>query len=260
MLKGLTALITGATSGIGLGIAESLAKKGVDMLIGGLATPEEAQVITTRISNSHSVRCFYNGADLNSPEQIRDMVYSAEIKLGKIDILINNAGIQFVANVEDFPTEKWDSVLAVNLNAAFHTMKAALPGMKQRNFGRIINIASAHGLVASAGKSAYVTSKHGLLGLTKVVALETADLDITCNAICPGWVDTPLVRNQIISRSIKSTRSPEEEELSLLTEKQPKKKFTTPENVGELAAFLCGSHASTITGSSLSMDGGWTAI
>ncbi len=257
-MKGLKALITGSTSGIGLGIAECFAASGADVFLNGFGNADEITKIQNTIK-SHGVNTAYSNADVSKPEQIEILIEQALQTFGRIDVLVNNAGIQYVSPIEDFSVDKWDEVIAVNLSAAFHTMRLLLPKMKQRNFGRIINIASAHALVASPNKSAYVAAKHGLAGLTKTAALETADYNITVNALCPGWVDTPLVRRQIEQRAAKSGLSIENEATNLLAEKQPKKIFTTPANVGAFAVFLCGEDANTITGSCLGMDGGWTA-
>jgi 3-hydroxybutyrate dehydrogenase len=196
---------------------------------------------------------------MSKPAEIADMIRTTEKEFGALDVLVNNAGIQFVANVEDFPIEKWDAIIAINLSSSFHTIRTALPGMKKRKWGRIINIASAHGLVASTQKVAYVSAKHGLVGMTKVVAMETANEGVTCNAICPGWVLTPLVEQQIDARSKASGKSVREEEIELLSEKQPMHQFTKPESIGALAVFLCTDAAETITGSAYSIDGGWVA-
>ncbi|NJL07225.1 MAG: 3-hydroxybutyrate dehydrogenase [Methylacidiphilales bacterium] len=259
MLKGKVAVVTGSTSGIGLGIAQALAAKGADVMLNGFGEPAEIEKLRAGIAEKHQVRAAYNGADLSKPAETRGLVEAAIAQFGRLDILVNNAGIQFVSPVEDFPEEKWEQVLAINLSAAFYAIKHALPGMKARNWGRIINIASAHGLVASVNKSAYVAAKHGLLGLTKVVALETAETGITANAICPGWVLTPLVQKQIDAIAARKGISNEEASRELLSEKQPSKQFVTPEQLGDLVLFLCSDAASNLRGASLSMDGGWTA-
>jgi 3-hydroxybutyrate dehydrogenase len=259
MLKGKCAVITGSSSGIGLGIARALAAEGADVMLNGFGEASAIEATRSGIEREFGVKAVYSPADMSKPKEIAGIVADAERRLGRIDILVNNAGIQHVANVEDFPIEKWDAIIAINLSAAFHAIRAALPGMKQRKWGRIINTASAHGLVASAQKVGYVAAKHGLVGITKVVALETANDGITCNAICPGWVLTPLVEQQITARAKAAGRPVEEEKLALLSEKQPMHAFTTPEGIGALAVFLCGEAASTITGASLSIDGGWTA-
>jgi len=259
MLKGKTAIVTGSTSGIGLGIATVLALAGVDIMLNGFG--DAASIATERknLSDKYGVRVSYSAADMSKPAEIAGMVAQAEKEFGRLDILVNNAGIQHTALVEDFPAEKWDAIIAINLSAAFHAIKAALPGMKQRKFGRIVNIASAHGLVASEQKAAYVSAKHGLVGLTKVVALETANSGITCNAICPGWVLTPLVQKQIDAQAAAKKIPVEQAKHELLAEKQPMLEFTTPEHIGGLVAFLAGDAAETITGTALPVDGGWVA-
>jgi 3-hydroxybutyrate dehydrogenase len=245
MLKGKKAIVTGSTSGIGLGIARALAAKGVEVVLNGFGAVD---ALVAEFGGR------YSPADMSKPEEVARMVAEASP-----DIVVNNAGIQHVADVEAFPPERWDAVLAVNLSAAFHAIRAALPLMKSRNWGRIINIASVHGLVASPGKAAYVAAKHGLIGLTKVVALETARTGVTCNAICPGWVDTPLVRKQIDERAAREGVSPERAKTDLLAEKQPSREFATPEQIGELAVFLCSPAADQIRGAAMNIDGGWLA-
>lgn len=259
MLKGKTAIVTGSTLGIGLGIAQQLAKEGVNILFNGFGDKGKIDKLVADTAKQFGVKTDYSAADMSKPEQIATMVAQAEKEFGAVDILVNNAGIQHTALVEDFPAEKWDAIIAINLSAAFHAMKAAIPGMKKRNFGRIINIASAHGLVASPQKAAYVAAKHGIVGLTKVVALETAEKNITVNAICPGWVHTPLVQKQIEDKAKEKGISVAESEAQLLGEKEPSKRFTKPEHIGGMVLFLCSEAASNITGSSLSNDGGWTA-
>lgn len=259
MLKGMSAIVTGSTSGIGLAIANRLAADGANVMLNGFGKPEEIAAIQKDISSRHGVRTAYSAADMTKPAEIKQMIANAEAEFGSVDILVNNAGIQFVAPIEQFPEEKWDAIIAINMSAVFHATKAALPGMKKRNFGRIVNIASAHGLVASADKAAYVTAKHGVVGFTKVAALETAEFEITVNAICPGWVDTPLVRKQIEDRAAANKTSIADETKNLIGEKQPNKRFTTPEQVAELAAFLCRHSSNAITGTTHSIDGGWTA-
>jgi 3-hydroxybutyrate dehydrogenase len=258
-LKGKVALVTGSTSGIGLGIARSLAAEGADILMNGFGDADQIAALREDIAASFGVRVSYSAADISRPDQNAAMVRQAAEELGGPDILVNNAGVQFVADISDFPDEQWDRVIAINLSGAFHAMKAAIPGMKARGWGRIINIASAHGLVASAQKAAYVAAKHGILGLTKVAALELANNGITCNAICPGWVLTPLVQKQLDDRAAREGRSLEEITHALLSEKQPMTKFTTPESIGALAVFLCSDAAATITGVPISIDGGWVA-
>jgi 3-hydroxybutyrate dehydrogenase len=259
MLKGKAAVITGSTSGIGLAIAHALAREGANIMLNGFGDKAEIEKIRAEVEKDFGVKARYSPADMTKPGEIADMVRTTEKEFGALDVLVNNAGIQFVANVEDFPIEKWDAVLATNLSSSFHTIRAALPGMKKRKWGRIINIASAHGLVASTQKVAYVSAKHGLVGLTKVVAMETANEGVTCNAICPGWVLTPLVQQQIDARSKATGKSVREEEIELLSEKQPMHQFTKPESIGALAVFLCTDAAETITGSAYSIDGGWVA-
>ncbi|ALV07847.1 3-hydroxybutyrate dehydrogenase [Roseateles depolymerans] len=259
MLKGKTALVTGSTSGIGLGIALTLARQGAHVVLNGFGDSEGPRKDVQDAGKDHAIRVGYHGADMSKPADIEAMMAYIDQDFGGCDILVNNAGIQFVANVEDFPTEKWDAILAINLSSAFHTMRLALPGMKKKQWGRIINIASTHGLVASAGKSAYVAAKHGLLGLTKSAALETATLPVTVNAICPGWVLTPLVQKQIDARAEKEGLDPAEAKRQLLAEKQPSLQFTTPEELGALAVFLCSDAAVNVRGQAWAMDGGWTA-
>jgi len=259
MLKGKTALVTGSTSGIGLAIARALAQDGADVMLNDLGDAGEIEKLRAGIEKEFGVKARYNGADMTKPAEIAALVAATEKQFGAVDVLVNNAGIQHVDNIEDFPPEKWDAVIAINLSSSFHTIRAAVRGMKQRQWGRIINIASAHGLVASGQKAAYVAAKHGIVGLTKVVALETANDGMTCNAICPGWVLTTLVQAQIDARAKASGKSVRDEEIALLSEKQPMHKFTTPENIGALAVFLASGAAASITGSAYSIDGGWTA-
>jgi 3-hydroxybutyrate dehydrogenase len=259
MLKGKNAIVTGSTSGIGLGIAEALAGEGANIMLNGFGDPQQIEKERQAFADKYKVKVGYSAADMSKPPEIAKMVDDATKLLGSVDILVNNAGIQFVANIEDFPDDKWQQIIAINLSAAFFACKAALPGMKQRKWGRIINIASAHGLVASAGKAAYVAAKHGIVGLTKVTALETANDGITANAICPGWVLTPLVQKQIEDNAKKQGIPVDKAKENLLAEKQPMLRFSTPENLGAFAVFLCSDHAATITGTALSMDGGWTS-
>ncbi len=258
-LAGKRALVTGSTSGIGFGIATELARAGCNVVLNGFGDAEAIKALCVRLAQEHSVEVIYRGADVSIGAECRAMVADVEAQAGPVDILVNNAGIQHVAPVEQFPAEKWDAVLAINLSSAFHLTAAALPGMRTRGYGRLINIASAHGLVASREKAAYVAAKHGLIGLTKVVALETAGAGITCNAICPGWVLTPLVEAQITERMAQESRDRRAVEQELLREKQPSGEFATPEQIGALAVFLCSATASSITGASLPVDGGWTA-
>jgi 3-hydroxybutyrate dehydrogenase len=259
MIKGKSAIVTGSTSGIGLGIATALAEQGCNLVLNGFGDKAEIEKLRAGLAEKHRVKVVYSPADMSKPADIRAMVALAESALGACDILVNNAGIQFVAPIEDFPEEKWDAIIAINLCSSFHAIKAAVPGMVKRRWGRIVNIASAHGLVASGGKVAYVAAKHGLVGMTKVVAIDHANDGITCNAICPGWVLTPLVQKQIDDRAKASGKSVREEEIALLSEKQPMHQFSKPESIGALAVFLCGDTAATITGTTVSMDGGWTA-
>jgi 3-hydroxybutyrate dehydrogenase len=259
MLKGKTALVTGSTSGIGLATARALAQDGANLMLNGFGDKAAIEKERAGLEKEFGIKALYSPADMSKPAEIAEMIRATEKEFGSLDVLVNNAGIQYVANVEDFPPEKWDAVIAINLSSAFHTTHAALPGMKQRKWGRIINIASAHGLVASEQKVAYVSAKHGLVGMTKVVAIETANDGITCNAICPGWVLTPLVQKQIEDRAKASGKSVREEEIALLAEKQPMHQFTKPESIGALAVFLSTDAAATITGSAYSIDGGWVA-
>jgi 3-hydroxybutyrate dehydrogenase len=259
MLKGKSAIVTGSTSGIGKGIAEALASAGANIMLNGFGDAAEIERQRAALTGSAKVEAAYHPADMSKPADIRDMVASAQKKFGGVDILVNNAGIQHVAPVEQFPEDRWDAIIAINLSSAFHAAKAALPGMRARKWGRIINIASAHGLVASAEKSAYVAAKHGIMGLTKTVGLETAGSGITCVAICPGWVLTPLVQKQIDDKAAAGNLSQEAAKMALLGEKQPSKEFATPEQIGQTILFLCSSAAAQITGSAISLDGGWVA-
>jgi 3-hydroxybutyrate dehydrogenase len=255
MLKGKTALVTGSTSGIGLGIAKALAEQGANIMMNGFGE-KEAAIAEVK---AFGVEVDYHGADMSKPAEIEAMMQAAEKRFGAVDILVNNAGIQHVANIEDFPTDRWDAIIAINLSSAFHTSRLALPGMKQRNWGRIINLASVHGLVASAQKSAYVAAKHGIVGLTKVTALETAQTGVTCNAICPGWVLTPLVQKQVDARAEKDQVSNDEAKKRLLSEKQPSGEFVTPEQLAALAVFFCSPAATQVRGVAWNMDGAWAA-
>ncbi|PZP36574.1 MAG: 3-hydroxybutyrate dehydrogenase [Roseateles depolymerans] len=255
MLKGKTALVTGSTSGIGLGIALSLARQGANIVLNGFGDAKAPQAEVAALG----VRVGYHGADMSKPAEIEAMLAYADAEFGGIDILVNNAGIQHVASVQDFPVDKWDAIIAINLSSAFHTTRLALPGMLKKGWGRIINLASTHGLVASAQKSAYVAAKHGLVGFTKSVALETATTPVTVNAICPGWVLTPLVQKQVDARAAAEGVDGEEAKRRLLAEKQPSLQFTTPEELGELAVFLCSAAAQNVRGQAWAMDGGWTA-
>ncbi len=259
MLNGKTAIVTGSTSGIGLAIARALAADGANVVINGFGDKAAIEKERTALESEFKVKATYSPADMTKPAEIAAMIADAEKTFGAVDVLVNNAGIQHVANIEDFPIEKWDAVIAINLSAAFHAIRAVVPGMKKRKWGRIINTASAHGLVASAQKVAYVAAKHGLVGMTKVVAIETANDGITCNAICPGWVLTPLVQQQIEARAKAEGRSVDAAKNKLLAEKQPMLQFSTPEGIGALAVFLCSDAASTMTGGAYPIDGGWTA-
>jgi len=258
-LAGKTALITGSTSGIGLGIAQALAAEGANIVFNGFGDAQQIAALQQQTESQFDVKTSYSGADMTKPAEIEQMVKQAADSFGGIDILVNNAGIQHVANIEDFPVERWDAVIAINLTSAFHTTRLVLPSMKKKNWGRIINIASAHGLVASAGKSAYVASKHGIVGLTKVTALENAHTGITCNAICPGWVLTPLVQKQVDARAAANHIPIDQAKRELLLEKQPSGEFVTPEQLGALAIFLCSDAASQVRGVAWNMDGGWVA-
>jgi 3-hydroxybutyrate dehydrogenase len=259
MLSGKTALVTGSTSGIGLGIARSLAQQGANIVFNGFGDAQQIDKLHTDIGKEFGVQTAYNNADMSKPAEIEAMMAFAADRFGGVDILVNNAGIQHVANIEDFPVEKWDAVIAINLTSAFHTTRLALPGMQQKNWGRIINLASVHGLVGSAQKSAYVAAKHGLVGLTKVTALENAHSGVTCNAICPGWVLTPLVQKQVDDRAAASGQSTEVAKKALLAEKQPSGEFVTPEELGALAVFFCSPAGNQVRGVAWNMDGGWTA-
>ncbi|MES2018128.1 MAG: 3-hydroxybutyrate dehydrogenase [Pseudomonadota bacterium] len=259
MLSGKTALVTGSTSGIGLGIARTLAQQGANIVFNGFGDAQQIEKLYTDIGREFEVQTAYHNADMSKPAEIEAMMKFAGDKFGGVDILVNNAGIQHVANIEDFPVEKWDAIIAINLTSAFHTTRFALPGMKQKNWGRIINLASVHGLVGSAQKSAYVAAKHGLVGFTKVTALETAHTGITCNAICPGWVLTPLVQKQVDDRAAREGLSNEAAKKALLAEKQPSGEFVTPEELGALAVFFCSPAGNQVRGVAWNMDGGWTA-
>ena len=255
MLKGKTALVTGSTSGIGLGLAKALAAQGANIVMNGFGEVDAAVAQVKALG----VQVSYHGADMSKPAEIEAMVRHAEVTFGGVDILVNNAGIQHVARVENFPPERWDAVIAINLSSAFHASRFALPGMQVRNWGRILNIASVHGLVASAEKSAYVAAKHGLVGLTKVTALENATSGVTCNAICPGWVLTPLVQKQVDAKAAALGISNEDAKRQLLADKEPSLQFTTPEELGALAVFLCSAAADNVRGVAWNMDGGWAA-
>ena len=255
MLQGKTALVTGSTSGIGLGIAKQLAAEGANIVLNGFGDFAGPQ----KEIEALGVQTLYHGADMSKPAEIQAMMAAAAARFGKVDIVVNNAGIQHVASVQDFPVDRWDAVIAINLTSAFHTSRLALPAMQKANWGRIINIASAHGLVGSANKSAYVAAKHGLVGLTKVTALENATTGVTCNAICPGWVLTPLVQKQVDAKAAEFKISNDDAKKMLLGEKQPSGQFTTPEELGDLAVYLCSPSARNVQGVAWQVDGGWTA-
>ena len=259
MLKGKTALVTGSTSGIGLGLAQALAQQGANIVMNGFGDVEGPKADIASLG----VKVAYHGADMSKPADIEDMMKFAAAQFGQVDILVNNAGIQHVARIENFPVEKWDAVIAINLSSAFHATRLALPAMlaadSGKGWGRIINIASAHGLVGSPEKSAYVAAKHGIVGLTKVTALENATTGVTCNAICPGWVLTPLVQKQLDDKAAAGGISNEQATLNLLSEKEPSRQFTTPEERGALAVFFCSAAGNNVRGVAWNMDGGWVA-
>ena len=255
MLANKTALVTGSTSGIGLGIAKALARQGANIVLNGFGDVEGPKAEIAALG----VQVAYHGADMSKAGEIEDMMKFVASRFGRTDILVNNAGIQHVARVEDFPVDRWDAIIAINLTSAFHTTRLALPAMRQANWGRIINVASVHGLVASAEKSAYVAAKHGIVGLTKVTALENAPTGVTCNAICPGWVLTPLVQKQVDAKAAALGLSNEEAKKVLLGEKEPSMQFTTPEELGELGVFFCSPAGNNVRGVAWNMDGGWVA-
>ena len=255
MLKGKTALITGSTSGIGLGIAKALAQQGANIMLNGFGDIEGPKAEIAALG----VQVDYHGADMSQPADIEAMMQQAAKRFGRIDILVNNAGIQHVARIENFPVERWDAIIAINLSSAFHATRLALPAMKAANWGRIINVASVHGLVGSAEKSAYVAAKHGVVGLTKVTALENATTGVTCNAICPGWVLTPLVQKQVDAKAEALKISNAEATKLLLGEKEPSMQFTSPEELGALAVFFCSAAGNNVRGVAWNMDGGWAA-
>lgn len=259
MFSGKVAVVTGSTSGIGLGIATALARQGADIVLNGFGDAAEIERIRTNLETEFGVRVAHDGADLSRGEAVRGMIAHAVATMGRIDILVNNAGIQHTASIEEFPIEKWDAIIALNLSAVFHATAAALPHMKQQGAGRIINIASVHGLVGSVNKSAYVAAKHGVVGFTKVIALENAGTGITANAICPGWVRTALVEQQITALAEHEGTDQETAARALLAEKQPSLQFVTPEQLGEVVVFLASDAAAQITGTALPVDGGWTA-
>jgi 3-hydroxybutyrate dehydrogenase len=259
MLKSKSALITGSTSGIGLGIAQALAQSGANLVINGLGDAREIEILRAKLAADHGVKVIYSAADMSKAASIAEMMKLAQQEFGGVDILVNNAGIQFVAPIEEFPLEKWDAIIAINLSAAFHTTRLALPYMKQQKWGRVINIASAHALVASPFKSAYVAAKHGIAGLTKTVALEVAEHGITVNAVCPGYVLTPLVEKQIPDTARARGITEEQVRRDVLLASQPTKKFVTVEEIAGVTRFLCSAEAASITGTALPVEGGWTA-
>ena len=259
MLSGKSAIVTGSTSGIGLGIARALAANGANIMLNGFGDPKEIEAIREEIADGHNIKVLYSPSNMTSPNDIADMIALAEGEFGSVDIVVNNAGIQHISPVEDFPVEKWDAILAINLSSAFHTTRLAVPAMKKNSWGRIVNIASAHALVASPFKSAYVAAKHGIAGFTKTVALEVAEHGITCNAVCPGYVMTPLVEKQIPEQA-KARGITEQQVVSdVLLAAQPTKRFVTVEELAALVTFLCTDSAKSITGTTLPVDGGWTA-
>ena len=259
MIEGKTALVTGSTSGIGLAIAHTLAREGANVVLNGFGDKAEIEKIRAGVEKDYRVKALYSPADMTKPAEIADMIALGEKTFGSVDVLVNNAGIQFVSPIEEFPPEKWEAIIGINLSSAFYGIRAAVPGMKKRGWGRIINTASAHSLVASPFKSTYVSAKHGIAGLTKTVALELATFKITCNCISPGYVWTPLVEHQI-PETMKARNLTKEQVIhDVLLEAQPTKEFVTSEQVAALALFLCGDDAAQITGANLSIDGGWTA-
>ncbi|WP_350335524.1 3-hydroxybutyrate dehydrogenase [Coralliovum pocilloporae] len=261
MLNGKTAVITGSTSGIGLGVAEELAKQGCNIVLNSFTDTDADHALAARIASDHGIQAAYISADMSDGEACAALIEKAADRFDRaVDILVNNAGIQFVAPVDEFPVEKWDAIIAINMTSNFHTIRAAVPGMKAAGWGRIVNIASAHGLTASPYKSAYVTAKHGVLGLTKTVALELAEQGVTCNAVCPGYVLTPLVEKQIPEQMAAHKMSRDDVVRNVMLQRQPTRDFVSIEQVGQTTAFLCSDAASQITGTSISVDGGWTAL
>jgi len=258
-LDGKVAVVTGSTSGIGLGIVRALAADGAMIVLNGFGDPDAIRVLGQTLGARYDVPACYDDADMSDPAAVVNMIERVRRTFGPVDILVNNAGIQHVAPIEDFPPEKWDAILAINLSAAFHAIRTALPAMKQRGFGRIVNVASAHGLIASPFKSAYVAAKHGVVGLTKVVALEAAEYGVTCNAVCPGYVWTPLVEQQVKSQAAAHGISREDVIRTIFLAEQPTRRFATVEEIAGTVAFLCSAAAASITGVALPVDGGWTA-
>jgi 3-hydroxybutyrate dehydrogenase len=259
MPESAVAVVTGSTSGIGLGIAQALAGEGMDVVLNGFGDARAIESLRERLADDAGVRVLHSGADMSKPMEVRAMIAHATRELGRVDVLVNNAGIQHTARVHEFPADRWDEILAVNLSAVFHASAAVLPQMLERDWGRIVNVASVHGLVASTDKAAYVAAKHGVIGLTQVVALETARTGVTCNAICPGWVLTPLVQRQVDDLAARENIGAEAARRKLLAEKQPSGAFVTPQQIGALAAFLCSEDAAEIRGAALPVDGGWLA-
>ncbi len=258
-LRGKTAIVTGSTSGIGLGIAHSLARAGANVVINGFGKADEIEKERANLASTYKIKCTYSPADMSKGQQVVDMVTTAEKEFGSVDVLVNNAGIQTVQPIDEFPIERWEAITAINMSSNFYAIRTVLPGMKKRKWGRIINVASAHGLVASPYKGAYVTAKHGVLGLTKTVALETAETGITCNAICPGFVRTPLVEGQIDEQA-KAFNMPRDRVIKeVILASQPTKRFIEVEEIAETALFLCSEAAKSITGVPITVDGGWTA-
>jgi 3-hydroxybutyrate dehydrogenase len=259
MLKGKISIVTGSTSGIGLGVARRLSSAGSGLVLNGFGEPSQIENLRASLEREFDVPVRYHGADMSKPDQIVDLVADMSAELGRIDILVNNAGIQHTAAVTEFPPERWDAIIAINLSAAFHAIRAALPQMLERGYGRVINVASVHGLIGSPHKAAYVAAKHGVVGLTKVVALETAGTGVTANAICPGWVLTPLVEKQIAERARADAIPVQQAQQELLSEKQPSGQFVTPEQLGDLAVFLASPSGDQLTGQAIAVDGGWVA-